>query len=833
MGATITKPKMVSLFSGCGGLDLGFEKAGFDIIWANDFDADAQAVYRLNLGEIDGRNILAVGEDEIPDCDILTAGFPCQPFSNAGSRKGVHDSRGMLYKECLRMISAKMPKVVVFENVKGLLSTKYIDGRNLADVIVEDLSTMNDVGYNVVHQLINASDYGVPQNRQRVLFVGVRKDLGITFSFPPKQAKEHLTLGDVLNIPDDVPNQVDWPLSPQALEMIEYIPEGGSWKDVPYEHLAPRFRKIRDDMKKYHSPKFYRRFSRNEICGTMTASAQPENCGIIHPTQNRRFTIREVARIQTFPDNFRFIDDGLKNIVAMYKVIGNAVPVNMAYAIATAIMSQVFNDNCKISDKVTAEEIDEIPNAVTKKAVLMNTDKAYLLGLIIGGGVFGNAEDVFRIRLPYEKWGSYIENPQRAGQIADDILRKVGPMFRVIYNLSISYETTPGGTWTILCEGDTTGVKDDLSNYGIAPQGEIRGTADISDLVLDLVDDNLKRRFIAGLADTIGSMAKSQRRFTDEHQILSFEIKGHNFKFVCNLCRLLYSVNCIPDQINWNHPNVHCPSDPYYGSWSKGFKLRILLDQYARFGAFAFRTKAETSTENRRLQQQTHTAERCEEREIHVTPSSIHPAENDPRLPDIIRGGHYIHFRHFCAVLGCEHAPYDKICSCFENLGELVNPFPILHRDTDLRIEDIIQSDELMAQRNYVTNNVSVSSLLAQFKANRTSMVYGSTDACGYPIAEIMQAVAYIIANDNELYGKRPRGYLQIIENHVTNDPALTVEIRKPDLLTPLVIIGNGRGALIGATNPEVYSRLITRAPDNEYKLLAREITEEDLRNAE
>ena len=256
MGATITKPKMVSLFSGCGGLDLGFEKAGFDIIWANDFDADAQAVYRLNLGEIDGRNILTVGEDEIPDCDILTAGFPCQPFSNAGSRKGVHDSRGMLYKECLRMISAKMPKVVVFENVKGLLSTKYIDGRNLADVIVEDLSIMNDVGYDVVHQLINASDYDVPQNRQRVLFVGVRKDLGITFSFPPKQAKEHLTLGDVLNIPDDVPNQVDWPLSPQALEMIEYIPEGGSWKDVPYEHLAPRFRKIRDDMKKYHSPKF-------------------------------------------------------------------------------------------------------------------------------------------------------------------------------------------------------------------------------------------------------------------------------------------------------------------------------------------------------------------------------------------------------------------------------------------------------------------------------------------------------------------------------------------------------------------------------------------------
>lgn len=339
------KPKMVSLFSGCGGLDLGFETAGFDIVWANDFDSDAQAVYRLNIGDIDGRDIMSVGEEDIPDCDILTAGFPCQPFSNAGNRKGVHDSRGMLYKECLRIIEKKKPKVIVFENVKGLLSTKYIDGRKLVDVIVEDLSNLDGIGYNVDYKLINASDYGVPQNRQRVLFIGIRKDLNVDFVFPKKMDKEGLAVGNILDIPDDVPNQVDWPLSPQAMEMIEYIPEGGSWKDVPYERLAPRFRKIRDNMKKYHSPNFYRRFARNEICGTMTASAQPENCGIVHPVENRRFTIREVARIQTFPDDFIFIDDNMKNITAMYKVIGNAVPVKMANVIATAIKEQIFEGN--------------------------------------------------------------------------------------------------------------------------------------------------------------------------------------------------------------------------------------------------------------------------------------------------------------------------------------------------------------------------------------------------------------------------------------------------------------------------------------------------------
>lgn len=342
------KKKLISLFSGCGGLDLGFEQAGFERVYANDFDKDAQAVFRLNLGEIDGRDIHDVPESDIPEGDILIAGFPCQPFSNAGSRKGVHDSRGMLYKECLRMIEAKMPKVIVFENVKGLLSTKYIDGRNLASVIVEDLSTIKGIGYNVVYKLLNASDFGVPQNRQRVVFVGIRKDLGKTFVFPEEQPKTNLTLENVLlNIPKDVPNQVDWPLSPQALSMIEHIPQGGSWKDVPDDFLSPRFQRIKADMKRYHSPNFYRRFALDEINGTITASAQPENCGIVHPLHNRRYTIREIARIQSFPDDFIFIDDSPKNIAAMYKVIGNAVPPGLAKVIAQAIMQQVFEEDAE------------------------------------------------------------------------------------------------------------------------------------------------------------------------------------------------------------------------------------------------------------------------------------------------------------------------------------------------------------------------------------------------------------------------------------------------------------------------------------------------------
>lgn len=336
-------PQLVSLFSGCGGMDVGFDQAGYHRVWANDFDKDAQKVFRLNLGEIDGRDITTVREDEIPDCDIITAGFPCQPFSNAGNRKGVYDARGELYLECLRIIEKKKPRVVLFENVKGLLSSKHQSGKKLIDVIKEDLETL---GYKVNYKVVNASDYGVPQNRERMILVAFRNDIGKVFEFPPViRDKSRLTLRHILDVPEGTPNQKSfWPYSPQAQGMIEQIPQGGSWKNIPYENLSPRFQRIRDDMKKYHAPNFYRRFSLDEISGTITASAQPENCGITHPIQNRRYTLREIARIQTFPDSFQFVDESLKDIIAMYKVIGNAVPVELARVIATAIYNQVFSE---------------------------------------------------------------------------------------------------------------------------------------------------------------------------------------------------------------------------------------------------------------------------------------------------------------------------------------------------------------------------------------------------------------------------------------------------------------------------------------------------------
>ncbi|WP_240378177.1 DNA cytosine methyltransferase [Bacillus piscicola] len=335
--------KVVSLFSGCGGLDLGLEQAGMDVIWANEIDANAAETYRHNMSNttiIEG-DIKEIHVDDIPNCDILAAGFPCQPFSSAGSRKGVSDKRGTLFEEAIRVIESKNPLVVVFENVRGILSTKNLDGSLLLDSIVK---TLDDIipGYCVNYKLIKASSYGVPQERYRVIFVAVRKDLGFTYEFPApthnKNEKE-LTVGAALKNVKNLPNQEDiWEFSPQSKKLIPFIKEGGSWKDIPYSELPPRLKRIKDNMKKYRAPNFYRRFSRDEINGTITAAATPENCGIIHPTENRRYSVREIARFQSFPDDFVFV---AKSLSAKYRVIGNAVPPLLGKVIGESIIGQL------------------------------------------------------------------------------------------------------------------------------------------------------------------------------------------------------------------------------------------------------------------------------------------------------------------------------------------------------------------------------------------------------------------------------------------------------------------------------------------------------------
>lgn len=396
--------KVASLFSGCGGLDLGFtggfsflgrlyDRLNTQIVFANDFDKDAFTCYNSNeLLQSDGaHSILAdirdVDAASIPDFDILLAGFPCQPFSNAGKRKGVHDDngRGTLFEECFRIIKAKIdaghkPQAFIFENVRGILSSKMPDGKTSVPEEIEN--RMDALGYDVSIHLVCASDYGVPQKRYRVLIVGIDKNLGLgcfDFNMMEEIVKERcipsehfgkdeeLLLGYVLQNTDNVSGHEVWNYSPGTQQTVDLIGpcehglkafnqfskgyrkedlsplcfEGRSWKDIPYEKLTPRFKNIADNPQKYHAPKFFRRFAFGEINGTITASAQPDKCGVTHPIENRRYSVRECARIQSFPDDYTFDSIPLQS---RYKVIGNAVPPVLGWVLASALIKHLSSN---------------------------------------------------------------------------------------------------------------------------------------------------------------------------------------------------------------------------------------------------------------------------------------------------------------------------------------------------------------------------------------------------------------------------------------------------------------------------------------------------------
>lgn len=334
--------KVISLFSGCGGLDYGFKKAGFEIVFANDINPSVKDTYEFNLGhKLLVEDLRIIDKTKIPSAEIIIAGIPCQPFSSAGKRLSTKCDDGNLFLEVLKVVEAQdsPPKVVLFENVRGFLSSKDEDGILLTDRFEQE---MQKLGYNTQFQLLNAADYGVPSNRYRVFIICVHRSIDNKFFFPVKNLlSSPVTVGEVLAtpLPDDEPIEI-WDLPPSSQKVVKYIKEGGSWKDIPYEHLSERHRKIRDNIKFYRSPNFYRRFSRNEVMGTITATSSPENSGILHPLEDRRYSVREIARFQSYPDSFKFIGASVPN---KYKMIGNSVPPLLAQAIAKAIKTQVFS----------------------------------------------------------------------------------------------------------------------------------------------------------------------------------------------------------------------------------------------------------------------------------------------------------------------------------------------------------------------------------------------------------------------------------------------------------------------------------------------------------
>lgn len=295
----------VSLFCGAGGLDIGFERSGFHTIWANDFASDACKTHeRWSDAKIICGDIGKIDADDVPNADILLGGFPCQGFSLSGPRK-LDDSRNVLYKHYVRIVKAKQPLMFVGENVKGLLT---MGNGQIIDAIIQAFS---DCGYDVYYKLLNAKDFEVPEDRERVIIVGFRKDLGIKHFEYPTPRGHIVTIREALkNIPAPTSDEVC-----DALYSSRYMSRNRKrgWDDVSY--TIPAMAKQvtlwpgSPDMVKVDTDKW--EFGKN---GT-----------------TRRFSWREAAAIQTFPAKLDFYGD----LTSKYKQIGNAVPVKLAEIIAT------------------------------------------------------------------------------------------------------------------------------------------------------------------------------------------------------------------------------------------------------------------------------------------------------------------------------------------------------------------------------------------------------------------------------------------------------------------------------------------------------------------
>lgn len=325
---------IVSLFSGAGGLDLGFEQAGFSTVWANEFDKDVWDTFRLNFPNttLDTRSIIDIPSDEIPDCVGLVGGPPCQSWSAAGAKRGIKDARGQLFHEYIRVLREKQPLFFVAENVKGMLSKK---NKPVFDDFIHEFEKC---GYVVSWKLVNAFDYGVAQDRWRVIIVGVRTDAGVEFVFPdPVDEDNRVVLADALKgLPEAVP----------ALEKNKH--NDGVLMNA-HEYFTGGFSSMfmsRNRVRGWDEPSF------TIQAGGRHAPLHPQAPKMMKVDKDRfefvagsegdyrRLSVRECARIQSFPDKVEFV---YEDVNAGYKMVGNAVPVKLANTIAQALHGLVEN----------------------------------------------------------------------------------------------------------------------------------------------------------------------------------------------------------------------------------------------------------------------------------------------------------------------------------------------------------------------------------------------------------------------------------------------------------------------------------------------------------
>lgn len=332
----------IELFAGAGGLALGLERAGFNALGLIEIDKDAAETLKLNrpdwnvicsdIANISCLDLNKYFDIKTGELDLLSGGAPCQAFSYAGKRLGFDDTRGTLFYHYALFLKKLQPKIFLFENVKGLLT--HDKGRTYKTI----LNTFTQSGYEIIKSVLNAWDYGCAQKRERLITIGIREDLKdkIFINFP-KAHDYKPVLRDVLQ---DVPESEGVQYSEYKRNIFKLVPPGGYWRDIP-EDIAKEYMKSCWNMGGGRTG-ILRRMSMDEPSLAVLTSPTQKQTERCHPLEPRPFTVRENARIQAFPDDWKFCGA----VSSQYKQVGNAVPVNMAFDIALEIRKGLENFKC-------------------------------------------------------------------------------------------------------------------------------------------------------------------------------------------------------------------------------------------------------------------------------------------------------------------------------------------------------------------------------------------------------------------------------------------------------------------------------------------------------
>jgi DNA (cytosine-5)-methyltransferase 1 len=323
---------IVSLFAGAGGLDLGFKRAGFSVPWANEYDKSIWESFELNFPEtkLDRRSIVKVPSRDIPDCVGIVGGPPCQSWSEAGSLRGIEDARGQLFFEYIRVLRDKRPMFFLAENVSGMLFPRH------EEAFANILKMFEESGYNVTYKLLNVKDYGVPQDRKRVIFIGYHQSLGTSFEFPEPTNSKMVLHGAIGELPDPAPAaSKNYANPPESLALPNH------------EYMTGGFSTIymsRNRVRTWDEPSFTIQAGGRHAPIHPSAPVMPkigtDKREFVEGKEHlyRRLSVRECARIQTFPDEHVFLYD---RVADGYKMVGNAVPVRFAQTIAEKIYADL------------------------------------------------------------------------------------------------------------------------------------------------------------------------------------------------------------------------------------------------------------------------------------------------------------------------------------------------------------------------------------------------------------------------------------------------------------------------------------------------------------